>query len=89
MFEWYDNQMQPSSNFRKLLQERIEKTNPRRKLTTEENKRFNKSEFIAYKLKRGENMHILQLQIWSNENEYAKIDVALQKHLWLSRVLID
>ena len=36
MIEWYDNQKQSSSNFRKLLQERIQKSNPRRKLTAEE-----------------------------------------------------
>jgi hypothetical protein len=38
MSEWYDNQKKPNSNFRKLLQERIEKANPRRKLTVEEAK---------------------------------------------------
>ena len=32
------------TNFRKLLQERIEKANPRRKLTTEETKRLKKLE---------------------------------------------
>ena len=36
MSEWYDNQKKPSSNFRKLLQERLDKTNPRRTLTAEE-----------------------------------------------------
>ena len=53
--EWLDNQKQSSSNFRKFLQERFEKANPRRKLTTEETKRLNKLEGIADKLKRGEN----------------------------------
>ena len=43
MSEWYDSQKKLSSNFRKLLQERIEKVNPRRELTAEENKRLNKS----------------------------------------------
>ena len=38
---------------RKLLQERIEKANPRRELTAEETKRLNKLEGIADKLKRG------------------------------------
>ena len=51
MSEWYDNQKKPSSNFRKLLQERIEKANPRRKLTAEEDKRLAKLEAIADKLK--------------------------------------
>ena len=56
MSEWCDNQKQSSGNFRKLLQERIEKVNPLRKLTTEESKRLNKLEGIADKLKRGENV---------------------------------
>ena len=30
MSEWYDSQKKPSGDFRKLLQERIDKTNPRR-----------------------------------------------------------
>jgi hypothetical protein len=46
----------PSSNFPKLLQERIEKTNPRRTLTAEESKHLSKLEAIANKLKRGENV---------------------------------
>ena len=36
MSEWYNNQKKPSSDFRKLLQERIEKANPRRTLTAED-----------------------------------------------------
>ena len=36
MSEWYDNQKKPSSNFRKLLQERIDKANSHRELTSEE-----------------------------------------------------
>tara|TARA_B100000700_G_C14473213_1_gene591637 strand:- start:142 stop:339 length:198 start_codon:yes stop_codon:yes gene_type:complete len=47
MSEWYDNQKKPSSNIRKLLQERIDKANPRRKLTSEEEKRHSKLEAIA------------------------------------------
>ena len=61
MSEWYDNQKQQSSNILKLLQERIEKTNLRRELTTEETKRINKLEGIADKLKRGQNVQNLQL----------------------------
>lgn len=64
MSEWLDNQNQSSSNFRKLLQERIEKANPRRNLTAEEAKRLNKLEVIAEKLKRGENVQNRQLQTW-------------------------
>ena len=56
MSEWYDSQKQPSSNFRKLLQERIDKANLRRKLTIEESKRLTKLEAIAEKLKRGKNV---------------------------------
>ena len=56
MSEWYDNQKKPSRNFRKLLEERIEKANPRRKLTTEETTRLAKLEAIAEKLKREENV---------------------------------
>jgi len=60
--EWYDSQQQSSINFRKLLQERIEKANPRRKLTVEEAKRLAKLETIADKLKRGENVQNRQLK---------------------------
>ena len=42
MSEWYDNEKKSNSNFRKLLQKRIEKANPRRELTAEETKRLNK-----------------------------------------------
>ena len=59
MSEWFDNQKQPSSNLRKLLQERIEKANPRRILSAEEAKRLAKLEAIADKLKRGENVQYL------------------------------
>jgi len=56
MSEWYDKQKKASKNFRKLLQERVEKANPRHKLNTDETKRLNKLEGIADKLKRGENV---------------------------------
>ena len=62
MSEWYSNQKQSSSNFRKFLQERIEKANPRRKLTIEETKRLTKLVAIAKKLKRVENVQDRQLQ---------------------------
>jgi hypothetical protein len=42
----------PSGNFRQLLQERIEKANLRRELTSEEAKRLAKLEAITDKLKR-------------------------------------
>ena len=56
MSEWFDKQNQSSSSFRKLLQERIEKANPRRQLTSEEVKRLAKLEAIADKLKRRKNV---------------------------------
>ena len=61
MSEWHDSQKQSTVNFRKLLQEQIEKENPRRKLTAEEAKRLAKLEAIAEKLKRGENMLFIPL----------------------------
>jgi hypothetical protein len=61
MSEWLDNQKNPASNFRKLLQERIEKANPRRELTDEEAKRLSKLKGIADKLRRGENVQNRQL----------------------------
>ena len=64
MSEWYDSQKKPNSNFRKLLQERLDKTNPRRTLTAEEERRLSKLEAIADKLKRGENVQNRQLQTW-------------------------
>ena len=57
MSEWYDSQNKSRSDFRKLLQGRIEKTNPRRQLTIDETKRLTKLEAVAAKLKRGENVH--------------------------------
>jgi len=73
MSEWYDNQKKPNSNFRQLLQKRIEKANPRRELTGGETKRLNKLEVIAEKLKRGENVQNRQLQTWLSEDEYEKL----------------
>ena len=62
MSEWFDSQKKPSSDFRKVLQERIDKANPRCNLTTEEAKRLSKLETIAEKLRRGENVQNRQLQ---------------------------
>ena len=64
MSEWLGNQKNQSNNFHKLLQERIEKANPRRELTAEEAKRLKKLEGIADKLRRGENVQNRQLQTW-------------------------
>ena len=57
MSEWYNSQKKPSSNFRKLLQERPDKTNTRRKLAKDETTKLSKLEGIAEKLKRGEHVH--------------------------------
>ena len=89
MSEWLDNQKKQSSNFRKLLQERIEKANPRCKLTTEEARRLAKLETIADKLKRGENVQNRQLQTWLSEDEYAQIEVEWQEQLELREELKD
>ena len=56
MSERFDSKKKVSGNFRKLLQERIGKSNPRRKLTAEEQRRLSKLEVIEAKLKRGENV---------------------------------
>lgn len=70
MSEWYDSYKKPSSNFRTVLQERIDKAYPRRTLTVEEKRRLSKLEAIAAKLKRGENVQNRQLQTWLSEDEY-------------------
>jgi len=81
--EWFDNQHKPNSNFRKLLQERIEKANPRRNLTAKEVKRREKLEAIAKKLQRGENVQNRQLQTWLNDDEYTQLEYEWQEQLEL------
>ena len=73
MSEWYDSQKKPNSDFRKLLQERLDKTNPRRTLTAEEQKLLSKLEAIADKFRRGENVQNRQLQTWLSDDEYEQI----------------
>ena len=68
MGEWLVKQKQSSSSFHKLLQERLEKSNPRRNLTSEEAKRLAKLEAIADKLRRGGNVQNRQLKKWLSEN---------------------
>ena len=68
MSEWYDNQKKPISNIRQLLQEQIEKANPRGELTTDEIKRLATLEGITDKLRRGENVQNSQLKKWLSEN---------------------
>ena len=90
MSEWYDNQKKPSSNFLKLLQERINKANPRRKeLTRDEATKLAKLEVIAAKLTRGENVQNRQLQTWLSEDEYAQIEAEWQEQLALRETLKD
>ena len=73
MSEWYVSQKRQSSNLSKLLQERMEKSNPRHKLTADESKRLAKLETIADKIKRGENVQNRQLQTWLSVDEYEQI----------------
>ena len=89
MSEWYDNQKKPISNIRQLLQERIEKANPRRELTAEESNRLNKLEAIADKLKRGENVQNRQLQTWLSEDEYEQLEYEWKEQLELRSELKD
>tara|TARA_B100001971_G_C17897361_1_gene386165 strand:+ start:356 stop:568 length:213 start_codon:yes stop_codon:yes gene_type:complete len=68
--------MIPSSSLDRLLKERLDKTNPRRKeLTKEETTKLSKLEAIAAKLKRGENVQNRQLQTWLSEDEYTQMEV--------------
>jgi tetratricopeptide (TPR) repeat protein len=89
MSEWYDSQMKPSSNFRQLLQERTDKANLRRKLTSEEAKRLTKLDAIADKLRRGENVQNRQLQTWLSEDEHAQLELEWQEQLELRSELKD
>ena len=79
MSEWLDNQKQPISSFRELLQARIKKANPRRELTAEEAKGLHKLEGIADKLKRGENVQNRQLQTWLSEKEFEQLEYEWQE----------
>ena len=81
MSEWLENQSKSSSKIRQLLQERIEKANPRRKLTAEETKRLNKLEAIAEKLQCGENVQNRQLQTWLSKEEYEQLKYEWQEQL--------
>ena len=89
MSEWYDNQKQSISNIRQLLQERLDKTNPRRTLTADEQRRLFKLEHIAEKLKRGEHAQNRKLQTWLSEDEYAQVDIEWQEQLEIREELKD
>lgn len=75
MNEWHDNQHKPSDNFRKLLQERIDKANPRLKLTTEETRRLTKLDEVAIKFSPEENVQNRQLQTWLREDEHEQLEL--------------
>ena len=89
MSEWQDMQKDSSDNFRKFLQERFDKTNPRRKLAKDETAKLEKLEGIAEKLKRGENVQNRQLQTWLSEDEYAQVDIEWQEQLEIREELKD
>jgi hypothetical protein len=89
MSKWCGSQKPSNSNIRQLLQERIEKANPRRELTAEEAKRLAKLETIAEKLKRGENVQNRQLQAWLSEDEYTQLEAEWQEQLELRNELKD
>ena len=76
MSEWFDSHKNPSSNLRKLLQERIKEANLHRKeLTKAEQVRLDKLNGIAASLRRGKNVQNRQLQTWLIEDEYAQVDI--------------
>jgi len=89
MSEWYDNQRKSNGNFRKLLQERLDKNNPRRKLAKDEATKLAKLKGIAENLKRGENVQNRQLQTWLSEDEYAQVDIEWQEQLEIREELKD
>ena len=82
-------QKKPIVDFRKLLQERLDKTNPRRKLAKNETTKLAKLEGIAEKLKRGEHVQNRQLLTWLSEDEYAQVDIEWQEQLELRKELKD
>jgi hypothetical protein len=90
MSEWYESQKNPSGDFRKWLQECLEKANPRRtELTKLEGIKLAKHEEIAERLKRGENVQNRQLQTWLSEDEYAQVDIEWQEQLEIREELKD
>ena len=52
MSEWYNSQKKPIVDFRKLLQERLDKVNPRRKLAKDETTKLAKIEGFMVELLR-------------------------------------
>jgi hypothetical protein len=71
--EWYNSQKKSNGNFRKLLQERLDKVNPRRKLAKDETTKLAKLEGIAEKLKRGENvLSNISQNLYNYTDSYSK-----------------
>ncbi len=89
MSEWHHSKNRHNSDFRKLLQERLGKNNPRRKLTAAEERRLSKLEAIVSKLIRGENVQNRQLQNWLSQDEYEQVDAEWQEQLELREELKD
>ena len=89
MTKRYDSQKKSSSDFRKLLQERLDKTNPRRKLEQDETIRLAKLEGLVEKLRRRENVQNRQLQTWLSQDEYAQVDIEWQEQLEIREELKD
>ena len=87
MSEWQDMPNNSSGYLRKLLQERVEKANPRRKLAKDEATKLAKLEAIVEKLKGGENVQNRQLQTWLSENQYAELEQAWEEQLELREEL--
>jgi hypothetical protein len=89
MSEWHDSQRKPNNNFRKLLQERLDKTNPRRKLEKDEITKLAKLEGIVEKLRRRENVQNRQLQTWLSEGEYSQIEAEWDTQILFREELKD
>jgi hypothetical protein len=89
MSEWHHSKNRHNSDFRKLLQERLGKNNPRRKLTAAEERRLSKLEAIVSKLIRGENVQNRQLQTWLSQYEYAQVEIEWQEQLEIREELKD
>ena len=89
MFSTYTGKIKVISDFSNLLEEQMDKANPRNQLTSEETKRLTKLEAIATRLKRGENVQNRQLQTWLSEDEYAQIEVEWLEQLELREELKD
>ena len=82
--ELQNMQQKPIVDFCKFLQERLDKTNPRRQLAKDETTKLAKLEGIAEKLKRGENGQNRQLQTWFSDDEYEQVAVQQAEDRYLA-----